>query len=478
MDAGAETTWWHRAGDRLAEWFPFGKAPLIILLLVVCAGGWLMAHRVDEGRGDLSLWTFADIHYYAYLKAVPSFEAAHPGHGVDVQFVHLSAVTSRLRAAFWTDVHVPDMAEVEISFAGSFFIGPPQHVGFVDLTPRLQAEGLLDRMVKARFAPYTYRDHATGRDYIFGLPHDVHPVCLAYRRDIFEAEGVDVDAIRTWDDFVRVGRRLTIPGRRYMVDFPRAGGGPFEAMLYQRGGGFFDAEGRCIIDSPQAVETIAWYVPLVVGPGTIGKDPGWGQAWAKAIEDGYLLAWTCPDWRSKTAETQIPRMAGKMALMPLPAVRPGGPRTSSWGGTMLGITQAGKNHDLSWALAKHLYLNPDELAERFRELNILPALKDAWTHEAINEPRPYWSGQRIGTLYAQLAEDVPAQYSSPYVEVAKSRMNEVVSVCANWYEANGPREGDDDAAVAARQAALETLARDRLKAAADEIRHLMTRNPF
>jgi arabinosaccharide transport system substrate-binding protein len=151
--------------------------------------------------------------------------------------------------------------------------------------------------------------------------------------------------------------------------------------------------------------------------------------------------------------------------MPLPAVKPGGRRTSSWGGTMLGITKACPNKDLAWQLAKHLYLNPEELAKRFRDTNILPALKEAWTHEAINEPRPYWSNQPIGKLYAELAGDVPPQYASPYIEFAKGKLSEVVSSCANYYKKNG-------------EAGFAPFAEARLKGAADEVREMMKRNPF
>jgi arabinosaccharide transport system substrate-binding protein len=219
------------------------------------------------------------------------------------------------------------------------------------------------------------------------------------------------------------------------------------------------------MDNPVAVETLKWYIPLVAGPNMIADDPGWGQPWVKAVEDGYLLTFTCPDWRSKFTEQQIARMAGKLALMPLPAVKPGGRRTSSWGGTMLGLTKACPNKDLAWQLAKHLYLNPEELAKRFRDTNILPALKEAWTHEAINEPRPYWSNQPIGKLYAELAGDVPPQYASPYIEFAKGKLSEVVSSCANYYKKNG-------------EAGFAAFAEARLKGAADEVREMMKRNPF
>src|SRR5919202_1010016 len=189
--------------------FPFGQAAFSMLVLAVLSGGWLAVHPPPAKRATLTFWTFANTHYDAYKQAIPSFEAAHPGVTVDLQLVSGDAVTTRLQAAFWADLDVPDLVECEISRAGSFFRGPLKDIGFLDLTDRIHRSGLWDRMVQARFAPYTHR----GR--IFGLPHDVHPVQLAYRRDIFEREGVDVSKIETWDDFIAVGRKLTQPGVRY-----------------------------------------------------------------------------------------------------------------------------------------------------------------------------------------------------------------------------------------------------------------------
>jgi arabinosaccharide transport system substrate-binding protein len=177
--------------------FPFGQAAFSMLVVALLSGFWLAAHPSPAKTATLTYWTFAKTHYLAYQQAVPSFEAAYPGVKVDLQLVSGTAVTTRLQAAFWADLDVPDLVEVEISSAGSFFRGPLKDVGFLDLTERIHQTGLWDRMVQARFAPYTSRGH------IFGLPHDVHPVQLAYRRDIFAKEGVDAGKIRTWDDFIR-----------------------------------------------------------------------------------------------------------------------------------------------------------------------------------------------------------------------------------------------------------------------------------
>jgi arabinosaccharide transport system substrate-binding protein len=475
---------------RVREWsdgLPVGLAPLIILLMVLVSGTWLVFHPITETSATLRMWTFANTHYNAYMPAIHgdpnrpgmSFEEKFRGYRtpdggtidvtIDVQLVHGDAVTSRLRAAMWSNLDIPDLVEVEISRAGSFFRGPIEDVGFVDLTPYLQAEGLLEPngIVKTRLAPYTHR----GR--IFGLPHDVHPVMLAYRADLFRQLGIDPNKLETWDDFIREGRRITVKGERYMIQLSDAGAGNLETLLFQRDGGYFDANGQLIMDDETAVETVKWYIPLVAGQGRIGSDLGFsGQSFAQAVQDGYFLCFICPDWRSKGAEKDMPRLSGKMALMPMPAFHPGGRRTSTWGGTMLGITQRCQDKQLAWSLAKHLYLNPDpnDAAERFRQTNILPPVRKIWEHPAFQtETREYWSNQPIGRLYADLAKDVPPQYASPFIELAKAKMSEVVAACVTYYKDHEDNLDPND---------FDAFVRARLRKAADAVRNQMARAPF
>jgi len=443
----------------IEDYFPFGKAPILILIITLLAGIFLAFNPIEKNTASLRLWTFARNHAVPYQKATPAFEAKHPGVRLDVQLVHGEAVTSRLRAAFWADLDVPDLVEVEISRAGSFFRGPVEQVGFIDLIPFLRASGMYDRIVKARLSPYTNR----GR--VFGLPHDVHPVMLAYRRDLFEEAGIDVESLESWEDFIRAGQRVTRPGERYMMELSDNNPGHFEMFLFQRNGGYFDADGELIMDNETALETLKFFIPLVAGPQRIGSDLGSGRVFTQAIETGYFLSFICPDWRSKLVETDIPRMAGKMALMPLPAAMPGGRRTSTWGGTMLGITNACDDPEMAWEVAMHMYFDKEQLAERFRETNILPPFKDAWELPAFREPRSYWSNQPLGQLYAELAEQVPPQYTSPLIETAKTKMGGVISSCAAYYREHGAK-------------GFDAFSRARLKEAGDEIRQYIRRNPY
>jgi ABC-type glycerol-3-phosphate transport system substrate-binding protein len=250
-----------------------------------------------------------------------------------------------------------------------------------------------------------------------------------------------------------------------MIEFSDSSSDNLETCLFQRGGGYFDPQGHCILDNDIAVQTLCWYVPLVAGPRRIAQSLGSGQVLTKSMEDGYILFYICPDWRSKIFEEDVPRVSGKMALMPLPAVYPGGPRTSTWGGTMLGITRHCRHQDLAWQLAMYLYLDKPQLAERFRQTYILPAMRAAWDQPAFHEPKPYYSNQPLGDTYARLAPLVPSQYTSPFIRTANAKLAEALIACVLQYNAHPDQD-------------LEPFARAQLKQSADYVRRLIARNPY
>jgi arabinosaccharide transport system substrate-binding protein len=445
--------------------YPYGKAPLWILLIMLTSGLVVLVTQFKPAseRPDLVLVTFAKNHYAAYQKVVPEFEKIH-NVKVQLQLVQEQALTNRLQAALLAGSEVPDLVEIMNPNLGTFIRGPLEDVGFVDLTDRIKAEKLDERMVASRFSLWSSRGH------IFALPHDVHPIAMAYRSDIIEELGIDVSKIETWDDFIEVGRKITkdfdgdgIPDR-YALDLS-SDGGDLPILLRQRGSGLFDEEGHVLTDSEITVDTIIWYVHQLYGENRIAFPAGWGQPLSRAMLDGLVIFYFTPDWRSKFFEMDVPQLKGKMALMPMPAWEKGGCRTSSWGGTGLTMTKACKNKELAWELAKFLYLNKEDLGERFALLNIIPPLKEAWDLEEFKTPNPYFSNQAVGTIYAELAPQTPPEYINAYTNVTSSKMREAYLNCVTYYKKNGD-EG------------LREYARKEVKRTANYVRRVIARNKF
>ncbi len=448
----------------MIEKFPYGKAPFWLLALALVSTLLLVAtqRRETKRRPDLIFATFAPPHLEAYKKALPAFEREH-GVSVSLQLVTQRALETRLQNAMLAGSEVPDMVELLEGGLGFFTKGPLEDVGFLDLTERIQREGLRKRMVESRFSLWSSRGH------VFALPHDVHPVMLIYRADILESLGVDPSRIETWSEFAALGKKLTrdLDGDgvidRYMIDMPAAGGFALGILLLQRGVGSFDEQGRVAFNTPLTVDTIIWYLRQYYGPERIAYEAGWGQSLMKALTDGLVLFIFAPDWRSFTTQSELPHLRGKLKLMPLPAWQKGGRRTSVWGGAGLSISKQCKRPELAWQLAKHLYLDERYLGERFASTGILPALKDAWDLPEFNQRSAYYSGQPVGALYARLAPETPPVWSTPYRRVAEAKLGEAFLRAAEYYRSRG-------------EAGLPAFIQGELSSAEAYVQELMDRN--
>ena len=447
--------------------FPYGKAPLAILALAIASGAFVLIAAAPEQarRPDLVFVTFSKEHATAYRSVLAPFEKKH-GVTVELQVVDQRMLQGRLQSALQVGAAVPDMVELLDGTMGIFTKGPIDGVGFVDLTQRVKSEGLYDSLVTSRFKKWSSRDH------IFALPHDVHPVMLAYRRDIVERLGIDVSKLTTWDEFCRVGRDVSKRDEdrdgvadHYMIDLPSDGGDALRLLLVQRGGNFFDAAGNVTFDSEEAVEVVCWYVKQIQGAGRIAFPCGWGQNLSKAMLDGLCLFYICPDWRTAQFEADVASLSGKLALMPLPAWEPGARRTSTWGGTGLAITKQCRNVDLAWELAMYLYYQLEQLGPRFADTNILPPLKKAWDLPQFSAPEAFYSGIQLGRAYAELAQQVPEENDNPYMMQARDKFSEAFTNASIYYAEHG-------------EVGLREFTRAELKRTADRIREAMGRNVF
>ena len=449
----------------MVEKFPYGKAPFWLLVIAVAATSLRVAVAARRApRADLVLATFVSSHYETYRKVIPDFERQR-GITVQLQFASAISLQSRLQNAMLSGGDVPDMAELVEGSLSFFARGPREDIGLLDLTDRVHEAGLDRRLVASRFSLWS----SQGR--LYALPHDVHPVMLAYRRDLVEALGIDVRTLDTWEKFVEAGRRVirdtdgdgTID--RYMIDLSYDGSWGIDALLSQRGGQLFDANGDVAFDNELTAGVFEWLLRQTFGPRKIAYDADAsvqsGQSLMKALTDGLVLfVWT-PDWRSRVFQDEAPNLKGKMALMPLPAWEPGGRRTTVWGGTGLIIARHTRHPDWAWDLANFLYFDPKGMGSRFAGTNIIPVLMDGWTLPELDAPNPYYSGQPIGRLYADLAPSTPPRNLNAYSYIANEKIYEAYQRSAEYYRRSG--EEGLDAAVRRELARAEAYVKRRVE---------------
>jgi arabinosaccharide transport system substrate-binding protein len=421
-------------------------------------------------KEGLVFWIFAKSHQRLYGPMTVAWNTVRqPSDRVHILLLSGGALQRRLLSGFLSGTPLPDLVEAYAQIVAQAFKGPLEDVGFVDLTDIVRAEGIAEQINTPSFAPWTSR----GR--IFGLPHDVHPVLLAYRADLVEAAGIDVAAIETWDDFVRLLRPLVrdIDGDgypdRYLLNIWETNPELIESLMLQAGGAFFDAQERLVMHSDINARVLATVVSWTTGPDRVAVNaPEFDAAGNKMRLDGSVLFSLMPDWLTSAWRQDLPQLAGKAKLMPLPAWEQGGRRTTVMGGTMLGIPKRVKDFDSAWLYAKDLYLSPDLARASFRTTGIISPVKRHWTDPVYDEPSAYFGGQRYGRLYIAAAPDVPPRTSSPYNALAQIKLAD----SALALKAYAMRSG--------RYTAAELLpeARRLLAQAEAQVRAQMQRNAF
>ena len=270
----------------------------------------------------MPFWLFALNHEQLYSGIIQRWNQEHadPAGHISPLVISVPALERRLLSGFLSNTAVPDLTEVESIMAGRFFSGPLDAVGFRDLTDILKREGLMSQINSPSFSPWTTRGH------IFGLPHDVHPVLLAYRADIVEAAGIDVNQIETWDDFVRIMRPLmpvnphTRYPDRYLISVWETSVYAIDILLLQAGTGFFDETGKPAMNSPANLKVISTVISWVSGPNRIATNaPPFDAEGNQKFLDGYVLCNLMPDWMAGLWMKDLPGLSGKVKLMPIPA---------------------------------------------------------------------------------------------------------------------------------------------------------------
>jgi arabinosaccharide transport system substrate-binding protein len=419
--------------------FHLGK-PILVMLIIAMVAGALTFTRPDQKKADLTLWVFADSHYQTFKRLVPKF-SDDTGMSVNLNLVSGQAMDLRLSSLFMTNPtsdQLPEVVEIEIGWVGKFFRPPVDEMGLIPLNDMLKESGWYDKLIKSRFAPWT-KD-----DLIFGIPHDVHPVTLTYRDDLYREAGIDLSTVKTWPELHEACLKFEAYWRgrgyreRHAIQAAGGDSGIVQQILLQRHINLVDQHNKVHINDPRVAQTVAFYAQMVAGPRAVGGQSTAGTgALSKDLNEGNLCAFITPDWNVSYIKRYADKVGGKMRMMPLPKFDPTDAPTSTWGGSMIGITKACKRPKDAFKLIEYLYFSEEGLAMRQAQTDIIPPLKSVWDRPVYQKPDPFFGGQKGQALFIELAREIPERYQTPATTIAGMSLTFVLTQAVNYVEDHG-----------------------------------------
>ena len=251
---------------------------------------------------------------------------------------------------------------------------------------------------------------------IYAMPSDSAPAAIFYRRDIFEKAGLVSDPesvaklLDTWDDFYEVAKIIKEKTGSYMIPLSKtdSGFGYYGLLIWQRGLGFVDREGKVIIDSPKALNTLEYLGKF--WKEDLAQDVNeWTAGWYAGIDEGKVATIIKGAWMGGFLWTWItPETSGKWGVVPLPVWEKGGVRSSNDGGSVYAITKQSKNKEAAWKFIEYITTNKEAMLTAWKEMDSLPSLLECYTESSIVEEEvAFFGGQKYRKIFVEAVKYIP-----------------------------------------------------------------------
>ncbi len=338
----------------------------------------------SETATDLSFWTFQELHNQFMIDAVQSWNEQNPDRAINltVEVYSYDELHSKLQIALQTGSGAPDLVDIEISKYANFLMG--NTVPLVALNDVIAPEQ--DNLIMGRFENYAKDGQYYGIDYHVGA------TATYYNTEILEAAGVNIDDIKTWDDYVEAGKTVKAETGKYMMAVETTEHWSYYPLLVQKGSDFFTDTGDVIIDNETNVEVLQWLHDRVYQDEIAVKAPGGffhaEEFWAY-FNEGNIASITMPLWYLGRFTDYMPDLAGKMAVRPMPVWEEGGANSAGMGGTGTSVTIQCEDQQLAKDFLFFSKISKEGAIKTWSVLGFDPLRKDLYDDPQMTEPNKY-----------------------------------------------------------------------------------------
>jgi multiple sugar transport system substrate-binding protein len=335
----------------------------------------------------------------AVKVAIPLYQKLRPDIRIKLMSLSYDDHHNALVFALATRVGLPDVLGIEVDYLGKF-VGS---AGLEDLSkPPYNALAL-----KPLLVPYTFGQASTPGGMLSGMPADIGPGSMFYRKDILDqADVTEAQLSASWESYIEAGKlikartgKLLVPNALTVMDaYIRANVQPGEGL-------YFDTQGHVIIDTPRFRRAFE-LAKAVRANGLDGNFERWTNDWFESLRRATATeiygAWL----GGQLKEYIAPEAAGKWRAAPLP-----GGAAASWGGSFYAIPASNtpERKKLAWEFIRFMSTNREMQIAIFKAGDAFPVLLDATNDPFLDEPLPYLGGQQARLLWREIAKHVPAQ---------------------------------------------------------------------
>jgi len=399
---------------------------IVAMLLIACGGddsseGAEDVTKVGDDIGDateLTFWTFSPQHVDFYQDAAERWNEENSDNPIKlvIESYPVEQMHNNLLLALQSDTGAPDIVDIKISNFQNNLDGEPQ------LLPMNEyIEPILDEFIESRFDIY-----AKDGNY-YGVPTHVGSSVMYYNKDIMDEAGVDIDSIKTWDDFMSAGEQVVDKTDAMMFNSFAGDNTPYSAMVAQQQSDFIDENDNPTINRQENIDALQLLVDMQEA-GISEVAPGGGphdEEYYSYMNDGGAAALSMPIWFMGRFIDSMPDLDGKMVIRPMPAFEEGGNRSAGMGGTGTAVTNQTDHPELAKEFLAHAKLSKEGNIKLWRVLGFDPIRHSVWDSPEVLEDNKYFQyfGDDIFETLTEIKDEIFTLKVSPLSPDVTTELN-------------------------------------------------------
>jgi len=243
---------------------------------------------------------------------------------------------------------------------------------------------------------------------------------MFYRRDMYEAAGVDPASIVTWADFAEAGKAIMAANPGVVMtqadingstDFFQMIGGENSCQIFD------NAATGVTVGSTACAETLDTVKGLVDQGLLTAAD--WGEKLTSASA-GTVATHMYGGWYEGSIRTTVPEdQIGLWGVYRMPSVKADGPRAANLGGSALAISNTSQNKEAAFAYLAYTLGTVEGQVTMLREYGLVPSLLAALDDPYVQEPLSFWGGQQVWVdTLATMPDVVPLRGTQFYFDAS------------------------------------------------------------
>ncbi|WP_068675103.1 ABC transporter substrate-binding protein [Oceanobacillus sp. Castelsardo] len=400
-----------------------------------------------EGATELTYWTFVGQHIDLFEEAAIRWNEENSDRPIKLvaEAYPFDQMHNNLLLSLQSGKGAPDISDIELGRFANYLQGEPQ------LEPMNEyVEPLLDQVIQSRFEIY-----AKDGNY-YGVPTHVGATVMFYNTEIMDEAGVDIDSIKTWDDFVEAGKQVVektdsvmwnVGTTDWLMDY--------WPMISQQGTDMFNENGELIVDSQKHVDTLQFLHDLIYDYEIAELTPGGmnqSEEFYGYMSDGGAATILAPIWYMGRFIDSMPELEGKIAIRPLPAWEEGGDRSAGMGGTGTVVTNQSEEAELAKEFLAYVKLSEEGSVNLWKVLGFDPPRWDVWESDAVREDNKYYQyfGDGIFDTLLEVKDEINSLHLTEYTPDIVTEYNTNIAESVLRQQSQTPEEALKQAAETVR----------------------------